>query len=153
MGFFDKIKGAVQSVTGGAATVEITYAERVTAGSAVPVRVAVTSKGSEIKSKGVYVDFEGNEFVHVSKQDDSNLGEDYRRSVEHSKQEFQLCGAFVLGAGESKTIEGTLPLPSSLQPSFEGRFARNAYQVRGRLEATGNDPDSGWKPMRIIVPG
>ena len=94
MGFFDKIKGAVNAVTGGAATVEITYAERVTAGSAVPVRVTVTSKGSEIKSKGVYVDFEGNEHVHISKKDDNKLTDDYRRSVEHSQQEFQICGAF-----------------------------------------------------------
>ena len=153
MGFFDKIKGAVNAVTGGAATVEITYAERITAGASVPVKVTVTSKGTEIKSKGVFVDFEGNEQVHVSKKDDSKLGEDYRRSFEHSKQEFQLCGEFVLGAGESKTVEGTIPLPSSLQPSFEGRCTKNIYQVRGRLEAKGNDPDSGWKPMRIIVPG
>ena len=153
MGFFDKIKGAVNAVTGGAATVEITYAERITAGASVPVKVTVTSKGTEIKSKGVFVDFEGTEAVHISKKDDSKLGEDYRRSVEHSKQEFQLCGEFVLGAGESKTIDGTLQLPSSLQPSFEGRFAKNTYAVRGRLEAKGNDPDSGWKPMRIVVPG
>ena len=152
MGFFDKIKGAVNAVTGGAATVEITYAERVSAGGAVPVRVTVTSKGSEIKSKGVYVDFEGNEHIHISKKDDSKLTEDYRRSVEHSQQEFQICGAFVLAAGESKTVEGTVQLPSTLQPSFEGRFAKNQYQLRGRLEATGNDPDSGWKPMRICAP-
>ena len=153
MGFFDKIKGAVNAVTGGAATVEITYADKATAGTSVPVKVTVTSKGTEIKSKGIFVDFEGNEHVHVTKKDDSKLGEDYRRSFEHSKQEFKLHGEFVLGAGESKTVEGTISLPSNLQPSFEGRTTKNTYTVRGRLEAKGNDPDSGWKAIRVVIPG
>ncbi|MCA9679485.1 MAG: hypothetical protein H6709_13860 [Kofleriaceae bacterium] len=152
MGFFDKIKGAVHAVTGGAATVEIQYAERVTAGQAVPVKVTVTSKGAEIKSKGVFVDFRGVERVTISKRDDSNLSQDYHRSADHSAQQFQLCGEFVLGAGESRVVEGTINLPSSLQPSFEGRFTKNVYEVQGRLEAKGNDPDSGWKPMRVVVP-
>ena len=148
MGFFDKIKGAVHAVTGGAATVEIQYAERVTAGQAVPVKVTVTSKGAEIKSKGVFVDFRGVERVTISKRDDSNLSQDYHRSADHSAQQFQLCGEFVLGAGESRVVEGTINLPSS----FEGRFTKNVYEVQGRLEAKGNDPDSGWKPMRVVVP-
>lgn len=153
MGFLDKLKGAVHAVTGGAATVEITYPDRVTAGAAVPVKVTVTSKGAEIKSKGVFVDFEGEERISISKKDDSKLAEDYHRSVGHSKQEFQLCGEFVLGAGESKTLDGSITLAATLQPSFEGRHAKNLYQVRGRLEAKGNDPDSGWKVMRVIVSG
>lgn len=153
MGFFDKIKGAVQAVTGGAATVEIHYAERVSAGAAVPVRVTVTSKGAEIKSKGVFVDFEGVERISIPKKEEQKFTEDYHRQVSHSTQEFQLCGEFVLGAGETKTIDGSINLPSTLQPSFEGRWAKNVYQVRGRLEAKGNDPDSGYKPLRVIVPG
>lgn len=150
MGFMDKLKGAVNAVTGGGAAVEITYAERVTAGASVPIKVTVISKGGEIKSKGVYVDFEGTESITVSKKDDSKLAEDYRQSHGHSKHEHQLCGEFVLGAGETKVIDGTIPLPASLQPSFEGRFARNVYNVRGRLEAKGNDPDSGWKVIRVV---
>ncbi|MEZ4403734.1 MAG: hypothetical protein R3B06_27165 [Kofleriaceae bacterium] len=153
MGFFDKLKGAVHAVTGGAATVEITYAERVTAGQAVPVKVSVTSKGAEIKSKGIFVDFRGAERISISKRDDSKLSEDFHRDLDHSKQEFQLCGEFVLGAGETKVVEGTINLPSSLQPSYEGRFTKNVYEVQGRLEAKGNDPDSGWKPMRVLISG
>jgi SpoOM protein len=152
MGFFDKIKGAVHAVTGGAATVEITYADKATAGSTVPVKVTVTSKGAEIKSKGIYVDFQGEESVHISKKDESKFSEDYRRSFDHSKQEFALCGEFVLAAGETKTVEGTISLPSNLQPSFEGRITKNVYSVRGRLEAKGNDPDSGFKAIRVVVP-
>lgn len=150
MGFFDKIKGAVQAVTGGAANVDITYAERATAGSTVAVKVTVTSKGSEIKSKGVYVDFTGHEQVHVTKKDDAKLAEDLRVGASHSAQEFQIAPALTLAAGETKTFEGTIQLPPTLQPTFAGRYAQNQYQLRGRLEATGNDPDSGWKPIRII---
>lgn len=152
MGLLDKLKGAVHAVTGGAATVEIQYAEKVNAGGAVPVRVTVTSKGTEIKSKGVFVDFEGVERITISKKDEQKFSEDYHRQISHSTQEFQLCGEFVLGAGETKTIEGSVNLSPTLQPSFEGRWSKNIYQVRGRLEAKGNDPDSGYKPMRIVVP-
>lgn len=152
MGILDKLKGAVHAVTGGAATVEIQYAEKVTAGAAVPVRVTVTSKGAEIKSKGVFVDFEGVEKIHIPKKEEQKFSEDYHRSLAHATQEFQLCGEFVLGAGETKVVEGTINLPSTLQPSFEGRWSKNLYQVRGRLEAKGNDPDSGYKPMRVVVP-
>jgi len=153
MGFFDKIKGAVNAVTGGAASVEIQYPEIITAGSTIPVKVTATSKGAEVKSKGIFVDFTGLEKIAVSRRDDSKLSEDYHREVAHSTQEFQLCGELVLGANETKVIEGTITIPATLQPSFEGKHTKNLYQVRGRLEAKGNDPDSGYKPLRVLVRG
>ncbi len=153
MGLLDKLKGAVHAVTGGAATVEIQYAEKVAAGGSLAVKVTVTSKGAEIKSKGVYVDFEGVEQIHIPKKEEQKFSEDYHRSLSHSTQEFQLCGEFVLGAGASKTVEGVINVPPTLQPSFDGRWTKNLYQVRGRLEAKGNDPDSGYKPLRVTVAG
>lgn len=153
MGFLDKIKGAVNAVTGGAATVTIQYAENAQAGKSVPVKVTAVSKGGEVKSKGIFVDFIGEEEVTISKRDESKFSDDYHREFEHSKQEFQLCDAFVLAPNETKVIEGTIQLPSNLQPSFEGRYTKNKYAVRGRLEAKGNDPDSGFKPIRIVVVG
>ena len=153
MGLLDKLKGAVHAVTGGAATVEIQYAEKVAAGGSLAVKVTVTSKGAEIKSKGVYVDFEGVEQIHIPKKEEQKFSEDYHRSLSHSTQEFQLCGEFVLGAGASKTVEGVINVPPTLQPSFDGRWTKNLYQVRGRLEAKGNDPDSGYKPLRGTVAG
>ncbi len=153
MGLLDKLKGAVHAVTGGAATVELQSAEKGAAGGALPVKVTVTSKGAEIKSKGVFVDFEGVEQIHIPKKEEQKFTEDYRRSLSHSTQEFQLCGEFVLGAGETKTIEGVINVPPTLQPSFDGRWTQNLYQVRGRLEAKGNDPDSGYKPLRVTVAG
>ena len=152
MGFLDKIKGAVKAVTGGAATVTIQYAEHVVAGSKLPVKITVTSTGGEVKSKGIYVDFIGEEEINISKRDESKFDDDYHREFDHSKQEFQLHGEFVLGAKETKTVEGTIQIPSNLQPSFEGRYCKNHYAVRGRLEAKGNDPDSGFKPIRIVIP-
>ena len=151
MGFLDKIKGAVNAVTGGAATVTIQYAENAQAGKTVPVKVTVVSKGGEVKSKGIFVDFQGDEVVSISKRDESKLSDDYHREFPHSSQEFQLCDAFVLAANETKVVEGTITLPSNLQPSFEGKYCKNKYSVRGRLEAKGNDPDSGFKPIRIVI--
>lgn len=152
MGLLDKLKGAVHAVTGGAATVEIQYAEKVNAGASVPVRVTCTSKGAEIKSKGVFVDFEGVEKVHIPKKEEQKFNEDYHKQFSHSTQTFQLCGEFVLGAGATQVFEGHINLPPTLQPSFDGRFVDNVYQIRGRLEAKGNDPDSGYKPIRVVVP-
>ena len=60
------------------------------------------------------------------------------------------------GIGLNETMVGILigrmiAVPPTLQPSFEGRWTKNLYQVRGRLEAKGNDPDSGYKPLRVTV--
>jgi predicted secreted protein len=151
MGLLDKLKGAVHAVTGGAATVEIQYAEKANAGAQLPVRVTVTSKGAEIKSKGVFVDFEGVEKIHIPKKEEQKFNEDYHKQFSHSTQTFQLTGEFVLGAAETKVFEGNITIPPTLQPAFEGRFTKNLYQIRGRLEAKGNDPDSGYKPIRVIV--
>ena len=96
--------GAVHAVSGGAATVEIQYAEMLAAGGSLAVKVTVTSKGAEIKSKGVYVDFEGVEQIHIPKKEEQKFSEDYHRSLSHSTQEFQLCGEFVLGAGARLTV-------------------------------------------------
>jgi len=152
MGLFDKIKGAVNMVTGGAATVDIQYAEIATAGGIVPVRVTVTSKGTAIPSKGVFVDFTGLERVFISKRDERKFDEDYLREEPHAAQAFQLCGEFTLAPGETKVFDGSITVPVNVQPSFAGKYAQNMYQLRGRLEAKGNDPDSGYKPIRIVTP-
>jgi len=152
MGLLDKLKGAVNAVTGGGATVTIQYNETGVAGKAVAVKVTAVAKGAPIKSDGIFVDFLGEEEVSISKRDEAKFSEDYRREENHSKQEFRLHEAFTLAANETKTVEGTINLPSNLQPSFEGRFCKNHYVIRGRLEARGNDPDSGFKPIRIVTP-
>ena len=55
----------------------------------------------------------------------------------------------MLAANETKVFEGVFVLPGGIQPSFQGKNASHQWTVRGRIEAFGNDPDSGYQPFRV----
>jgi hypothetical protein len=153
MGFFDKLKAAAQAVTGGAAKVTIEYQPQVAmAGEKITVKISCASTGAEVKSKGVFVDVRGLESVNVGQNEAST---DHLVHVSKStfEQEFQIAPALTLGAGETKLFEGAITLPPTLQPSFKGNYTEHKWEIRGRLEAFGNDPDSGWLPLRIGLKG
>lgn len=147
MGFFDKIKGAVNSMTGGAATVTIEYPQGVVMpGDQVAVKVTATSTGGEVKSKGIFVDLKGEEQVTII---DPNSKQKVSQSKGTLETAFQIAPAFVLGAKETKVFEGSIQIPINALPSFSGSLAQHTYFIRGRVEAFGNDPDSGFLPIRI----
>jgi hypothetical protein len=148
MGFFDKLKGAVNAVTGGAATVTIEALQPAVAGQSTQVRVSATSTGGEVKSKGIFVDVKGVEEVNIV---DPNTKQKVSQSKASIEQTFQIAPAFVLGAKEAKSFEGTIQLPASAMPSFRGALAQHVYYIRGRVEAFGNDPDSGWQPLTVAA--
>jgi hypothetical protein len=150
MGFFDKIKGAVNAVTGGAAKVTLDFEPKVAfPGDAVRVKISATSTGAEVKSKGVFLDLLGAESVKLPKGTVENQSNEINATKTQLSQEFQIAPAFVLAAGETKLFEGVVQLPGGLQPSFQGALARLEWQLRGRVEAFGNDPDSGYQPIRV----
>jgi hypothetical protein len=150
MGFFDKIKGAMNAVTGNAAKVTLDFEPKVAIpGDTVRITISATSTGQEVKSKGVFLDLRGEESVRLPKGTVENQSNEIQASKTALSQEFQIANAFVLAAGESKTFESTVQLPGSLQPSFQGALARLEWQLRGRVEAFGNDPDSGFQSIRI----
>ena len=149
MGFLDKIKGAVKAVTGGAARVTMEFTPPFGfAGEVVQVRISATSTGAEIKSKGVYVDLLGTEEVRLRADSSRGRAQDQTES-KNTEHELQIAPAFVLAANETKHWEGHVTLPGGIQPSFAGAYATYTWQVRGRIEATGNDPDSGFKAFRV----
>ena len=164
MGFFDAIKGAVNAVTGGAAKVTVEFQpQTVMAGGTITVKVTAVSTGGEVKSQGVFVDLLGSEQVHA--QDvhatprtgmgqphaASTTGQRYDVSVSKTtfEQSIQISPAFVLGAKETKVFEGKVTIPAGSQPSFQGTYAKHQWSLRGRVEAWGNDPDSGYLPIRV----
>ncbi len=63
---------------------------------------------------------------------------------------FELCGPFVLGANESKELAGKVKIPNGLPTSSSEELGCH-YRIRGRLEAFGNDPDSGYKTIAITA--
>jgi sporulation-control protein spo0M len=157
----DKLKAAAQAVTGGAAKVTIAYEPQVAfPGDPIRVKVAATSAGGEVKSKGVFVDLQGQEEIRVprsavgaqTKGSQMSFG-DIHTWKNTFEQAFQIAPEFVLGANETKQFEGVVQLPAALEPSYRGVYAQHKWEIRGRIEAFGNDPDSGWQPLRVGLKG
>lgn len=147
MGFFDTLKSVVNTVTGGAAKVTIQLQQAcVFPGEPVEVKITATSTGAELKSKGVYVDVFAEE--RVTLRDDQSK-EEIRRSKTTTQQTIQVAPEFVLGANETRTFEGTFVFPASALPTFAGSLCEHICMVRGRIEAFGNDPDSGYQVINV----
>jgi hypothetical protein len=152
MGLLGKMKNAV---TGGAAKVSIEYpSEPLKPGDNLHVKVTVMSSGGSFKSKGVYVDLVGKEHgsVHGSSRCDKCGQYDNSAKIKVSKkthdQSIPLGGAMELNENESKVFEGDIQIPPNAQPSYSGSI-KHEWQVRGRVEAFGNDPDSGYQTIVV----
>ncbi len=149
MGFMDKVKGAMNAVTGNAAKITIEYTQVGYAGGQVQVRVTATSTGAEVKSKGIYVDLRAMERVKVSKKASPMIDNDLTVEAKLYNESILIAPAFVLGAGATQVFEGAVTLPPTAQPTFTGNFTQHAWEIRGRLDAKGNDPDSKFQPIRV----
>lgn len=148
MGFMDKLKGAVSAVTGGAAEVTIQIGKQaVYAGDTIEVLVTCRSKGAEVKSKGVFIDIAGEELIRI-KGDDNRDQSITSRTISEA---IQIAPAVVLGAGQAMEFRGTFSIPASSPPTYHGRAVKHTVQIRARLEAFGNDPDSGFSPITVCT--
>src|SRR6185295_11167672 len=110
-------------------------------------RVTCKSKGSEVKSKGVFVDIQGEEVITY--RDESNKEKSQSKTT--FTQEIQIAPALVLAPNDGKEFRGQITIPTTLLPSYQGHLARHTISIRGRLEAFGNDPDSGYKPVTVVA--
>jgi hypothetical protein len=63
------------------------------------------------------------------------------------EQSIPIAPAFVLQPNERKEFEADIQLPHG-QPTYRGGVQHD-WQIRGRLEAFGNDPDSGFKTIEL----
>ncbi|UCG70268.1 MAG: sporulation protein [Thermoplasmata archaeon] len=152
MGILGKMKDAV---TGGAAKVSIEYpSEPLNPGDSLHVKVTVMSSGGEFKSKGIYVDLVGQEkgsVVGGSKCDKCGQYDSTTRVNVNKKtfnQSYPLGGAMTLQKGETKVFEGDIQIPPNAQPSYQGSISHK-WSIRGRIEAFGNDPDSGFQTIVV----
>lgn len=150
MGLFDKLKDVANMVTGGAARVSIEYEPRVAfPGDELSVRITATSTGGQINSRGVFVDLRAVESVRVSGTSTSGQHQNINNSHTSFEQAIQIAPAFTLAPNETKEFEGMVRLPMSAQPTFHGHYAQHEWSIRGRVEMTGNDPDSGFQPFQM----
>lgn len=158
MGLLDKLKSAVQVVTGGGAKVTIEYPQTVVLpGQAIAVKVTATSTGGNVKSKGCYIDLWAVEEVsvhgahptHVHGASGSDIHVDVHQTETTFEQAIPLAPAFELAANESKVFTGQVTIPGNAQPSFTGKIAKHEWKIRGRIDTFGNDPDSGYQLFRV----
>ncbi len=152
MSFMDKLKGAVQVVTGGAAKVTIEYEPKaVVPGDRVQVRITAASTGGEVKCSGAYVDLVADEEVHVPRP----IGDQERGDVSATTRSFscqiQLAQEFTLAPNATRRFEGVVEIPANAWPTYEGRYAKHTWGIRGRIATFGNDPDSGYQPLRVAL--
>ncbi len=145
MGFLDKMKSVGSAVTGGAARVSIEYPHQpMRSGDSIAVTVSVISTGKEVKSGGVYVDMFATETGQVKCK---HCGQMTNVSNDTVKQSIPIAPAFVLQANEQKSFQATVQVPGG-QPTYNGQL-RHEWKIRGRLEAFGNDPDSGFQVIEV----
>lgn len=146
MGFFDKVKGALNAVTGGAARVHFTHGPQVIfPGEQAQVGVTATSTGLELASKGLFIDLAASEIVDFRDASDNHI----RYQEQTFYRELQVAPPFVLAANETRQFEVVFAVPMEARPSFYGKLCRHHWQIRARVEAIGNDPDTGWVDTRV----
>ncbi len=153
MGFLSNLKN---SLTGGWADVVIDHGEG-RRGEPLELTVHVAVRSSAIEVSDVYVQLECHEIVEidnhrVSDHDDGELDVDH---VDIRKQErlfdrrVSLARSVSLDADSQQAYEGQVDLPAHLPPSYSGRHAKIRWRVLAALDMKGNDPDSGWREIRV----
>ncbi|MCU0798198.1 MAG: hypothetical protein MUC62_00810 [Candidatus Thermoplasmatota archaeon] len=154
MGLMDKLKGAANAITGGGADVSLEMPSGpFRTGEQVKVRVTVRSKGSEVRSGGVFIDIKAVEKGTVRSTqlcNSCNRSLPYTVTVSRTtvEQSITVHPAFVLKKDETKVVDATISIPPG-QPTYHGTID-HVWEVRGRLEAFGNDPDSGFRQITVI---
>ena len=150
MGFLDKMKGVVGTMTGGNADVSIEYPmQTMSVGDNMHVRVVVMSTGAEVKSGGVFVDVQAREHGDASGEcEHCHRQSRIKLNRKTADQSIPIAPAFVLQPNEQKEFEADIQLPHG-NATYKGGF-KHEWQIRGRLEAFGNDPDSGFKTFEVM---
>jgi len=133
MSIIDRMKGALHSVTGGGAEVTLEHTGTFAAGQTLKVKVGVTAAANELKSGGVFIDLQG--------KGKGTLGQVTGTVLAEKKHELKIAEGFTLAAKESKSFEADVTVPADVSADHD-------WEIRARVEAFGNDPDSGFKDIR-----
>lgn len=159
MTFGDSLKSAWNFVTGMGANVALSLDESlVFPGSEVHVRAVVQSTGTEVITRGLMIDLEGTESIDPNAVTALNFsaqpGAPARPFVLPNdaatlRAAFRITDPFRLAPGESRTFTARVRVPANARPTYLGVHVKHTYRVRARLDVTGNDPTSDWRPLRI----
>ena len=142
MGLLDRMKNYV---TGGAAKLQLELPAIGYPSMPIAVKVRITAE-ADFKCEGLYLDVVGTEHLQFRPQ---GAQQDVTSSESTYRQSLQVTPPFELGKGETKEVSAVVTLPREAQPTYQGKHGKHTWQLQARLEAKGNDPDSGWKELRI----
>ena len=149
MGLFDKLKSAVNFVTGGGAVVKITPANAVYDGtSPVKVKVSAQIKDAPLNAKKIYLQVRSQERVQFKEKQD---GKEVTISKSHTSYEHTLdfAGGQTLEANKSYEWDTEFTLPAQIPGSVDGTLFNHVWEVMAGIDVSGNDPDSGWVQIKI----
>lgn len=150
MGFFDKIKAAKNALTGGAAEVFVEPQPAVR-GQPAAVNIRVVAKAN-FKADGIYLLVRSRERAELEDKDWED-GEQSRETVRGTRtsyeKRFEAGGAQELAEGQEYSFAAEITIPADCNPTFRGRMIQHGWEIQAGVDATGNDPDSGWQPLEV----
>jgi hypothetical protein len=132
-------------ITGGAAKVEISFPAIVFPTMPIAVKIQIQAT-DDFVCTGVYVDVDGAENLSFRP---ANATADVSSSASTFRQAFSVGPGFALKKGETRELTGVVTLPKEAQPTYIGKHGKHTWTIQARLEAKGNDPDSGWKVVKV----
>lgn len=149
MGLFDKLKSATNFITGAGAKVSITSLNAEYDKDA-PIRFCISAevKDKAVNIKKVYLDVQSRENIFLKKTINGqsvNINEKHIRF----QRKIEVAGPQTLEANQSYEWDVEFSLPPDAQPSFQGVMANNIWEAMAALDASGNDPDSGWIEIKV----
>lgn len=141
MGFLDSIKDGAKKladrVTGGYGKVEFEI-DRLDykPGEEIQFTISIEAKG-ELKAKRVLVHLHSQEStrveIEVTKPDGASQKE-MKTFLETKNHEFEVHGPLEMKEGETKTITGTILIPSDCQPTFTGKHTTHEWTVEADVD-------------------
>lgn len=155
MGLFSGLKNFL---TGGAAELRLEPME-IKVGQTSAVRVKVLVKDSDVKSKELYLYLRSEVTCNDYKVEWKDKNEDKKfdkieitsqRITTTVKQEkFTLDQSPLYRKGSDVLVEKGIQIPNDMSPSISGMLQ---WKALAGIDASGNDPDSGWSDVNILLP-
>lgn len=156
MGLFSGLKNFL---TGGAAELRLEPME-IKVGQTCPVRVKVLVKDSDVKSKELYLYLRSevtcNDFKVEWKDKDDDKTFDkieitsQRITTTWKQEKFTIDQSPLYRKGSDLLLEKGVQIPSDMAPSVSDMIQ---YKMLAGIDASGNDPDSGWTEVKVQLAG
>jgi len=149
MGFFNNL---VNKITGGGAKLSLEVT-----GNKInePITVTITAAiaDADLKINKVYLHVKAVEHCRVKNVEVASGSVSKTQDVSGTEntfdQEFTIEGPQTLNGKQSYTWTKQITLPSGVLPTFIGKNAQHEWEFVAALDASGNDPDSGW--IKVVL--